>query len=246
MSDTRYSDEPDAENFGDDTDQEPQFGLVDVIEAFTAMRQEWRTQSRETRELSQSLAGVADGIAGLEQRLLGAAAKIQEVAAQASSDDESRRLADTIAEMDQHVLRAVQAVSRTSVAASKIDANALQALLMSDVQSLGAVRRWFARPLIHKIESSFKRWAEREAENRTEDTIAQGLQMLIDRVQRLMADQHIERIETFGQAFDGQTMNAIDVVETHGYPSGTVVEQLTPAYRHRGRLIKYAQVRIAK
>ena len=96
----------------------------------------------------------------------------------------------------------------------KSDAIALQALLTSDVHSLSAVRRWFARPLIQKIESSFKQWAEQEAERRAEDTITQGLQMLVDRVQRLMADQHIERIETVGQAFDGETMNAVDVVET--------------------------------
>ena len=40
----------------DDLDDIPEFGLVDVIEAFTAMRHEWRGQTREGRELAAAVA----------------------------------------------------------------------------------------------------------------------------------------------------------------------------------------------
>ena len=38
----------------------PQFGLLEVIEAFTAMRHEFRTQSREQRPLADSITAAAE------------------------------------------------------------------------------------------------------------------------------------------------------------------------------------------
>lgn len=250
MSEPRYSSEShlDPSDVDDDVlevEAEPQFGLVDVIEAFTAMRQEWRTQSRETRELSQSLETTTTVIADLEKRLFAAAGKIQEAATEATSDDASRRLAETIAEMDLHVVRAIRAVTRSSNTTSSFDASTLHSDLARDMQSLGAIGRWFARPLLRKFESTIKHWSNAQAAARRDDPVFLGLEMLVDRVERLMTDQHISRIETVGLLFDGETMNALEAIDA-GQPNGTVVEQLSPAYVWRGRVLKYAQVRISK
>ena len=40
----------------------PAFGLVDVIEAFTAMRHEYRGQTREGRELAESVRSAVERI----------------------------------------------------------------------------------------------------------------------------------------------------------------------------------------
>ncbi len=231
--------------FGDD---EPQFGLVDIIEAFTAMRQELRTQSRETRDLSQSLIETSGGIVEIEERLHAAAARIEAVAAESRSDEESRRMAETIAEIDQHVLRAVQAIQRISTttnAPPSPDTDALRSQLTAAVHSIGSLGRYFARPLITQFDAIVDQWQASQPQPKRDDATAQGLHMLVDRIERLMNDQHIERVETLGDTFDGETMNAIDAVASETHARGTVVEQLAPGYRHRGRVIKYAQVRIA-
>jgi molecular chaperone GrpE (heat shock protein) len=41
-------------------------------------------------------------------------------------------------------------------------------------------------------------------------------------------------------------MRAIGAVESVDCPSGHVVEQLAPAYRWQGRLLRFADVRVAK
>ena len=76
-----------------------------------------------------------------------------------------------------------------------------------------------------------------------DNATAKGLNMLVDRIARLMNDQHIERVETLGETFDGETMNTIDALPSELQSPGKVVEQLAPGYRYRGRVIKYAQVR---
>jgi hypothetical protein len=231
-----------------EVDDEPQFGLVDVIEAFTAMRQEWRNQSRESRELGLSLVETSCGIVEIEERLMAATAKIQEIAAESRCDEVSRRLAETIAEIDQHVLWAVHALHRASSAktpAREPNVASLRDRITIEIQSLGMIAQWCCRPLIDKLEKSISQWLQEEA-TRPEDSTSEGLQMLVDRIQRLMADQQIERVETVGTAFDGQSMNAVEAIHSSEHASGSVVEQLAPAYRWRGRLLKYAQVRIAK
>jgi molecular chaperone GrpE len=226
-------------------DDNESFGLIDVIESFTAMRHEWRTQALQCRQLGQDLANASGGIVEIEQRLLGAAAQLREVAARATSDDTSRRLAETIAEIDLSVLRAVTAVNRSSSGESpRIDTVSLKSQIANDMQSLGLFGRWFCRSLLTKLEATCDRWSE--TDDPQPDATRQGLQMLVDRVERLMADQQIERLESHGKTFDATTMNAIESVADNSVPRGTVVEQLAPAYTWQGRLIKYSQVRVAK
>jgi molecular chaperone GrpE len=238
--------EPKSDQDEPSLSDDQQFGLIDVIEAFTAMRQEWRGQSRETRAMVQTLEASRNDFVQLEQRLAGALTKIQVVAAEATSDETSRRLAETIAEMDQHILRAVNATSRTSLLNQlQFDTQSLQTEIAATVQQLGFIRRWFCRPALQQVDHVLSRWVQSQA-SRTDDASQRGLQMLVDRVQRLMQDQQIQRLETLGKPFDAETMNAIEAVSTSTAPTGSVVEQLSPGYTWCGRLIRYAQVRIAR
>lgn len=240
QGDQPYSDEDDLDAMVD-----PQFGLIDVIEAFTAMRQEWRNQSRETRSMAQSLESSRNDLSLVEQRLQNALTKIQDVAAAATNDDLSRRLADTIAEIDQHVVRVVNATSRAALAGqTRVDAQSLLDELAAQRRHWGFFQRWRYGPGLSQVESLVQRWVQSQG-NRADDPSQQGLQMLVDRVQRVMNDQQIQRIDTLGERFDAETMNAIEAVDSSTEPSGTVVEQLAPAYVWRGKLIRYAQVRIA-
>jgi molecular chaperone GrpE len=59
-----------------------------------------------------------------------------------------------------------------------------------------------------------------------------------------MNEHHIQRFDALGQAFDAETMNAIGTVESHEYPAGHVAEQLSPSYRWRENLLRFAEVRV--
>lgn len=231
---------------------EPQFGMIDIVESFTALRQEARTQVRENRELAKTLQQTTSQIEALERRLLGATDRVQQAVEQVSSDEEARRLAETIADIDHHVSRAVEAVLRVNRAPEDTsnagDVEKLQHDIQQRYAQLGPLARWFARGFLRDVQDAVEQSAGPSVQPppARQDPIQQGLEMVVQRIRRLMAQQHIRRIDTEGLPFDGGQMHAVDAIDSADHPSGHVVQQLQPAYTFRGTLIKFADVRVAK
>jgi molecular chaperone GrpE len=73
-----------------------------------------------------------------------------------------------------------------------------------------------------------------------------GLEMTARRVERALARHDLEPIEVHGRAFDPETTEVLEVVAAEGRPAGEVVEEVRRGYRWRGRVFRYAQVRVAK
>ncbi len=76
-----------------------------------------------------------------------------------------------------------------------------------------------------------------------------GLQMTARRVERTLAQQGLEPIDCVGRPFDPEAMEAMEAVEAvagSGQPPGTVIKELRRGYRWRGRVFRYAQVRVAR
>ena len=61
-----------------------------------------------------------------------------------------------------------------------------------------------------------------------------------------MQQQGLEAIPTVGERFDPERMEVIEVVADSGKPGGEVLEEVRRGYFWRGRLFRYAQVRVAK
>jgi molecular chaperone GrpE len=68
---------------------------------------------------------------------------------------------------------------------------------------------------------------------------------VLARLRRSMKELRIERIETQGQPFDANIMNAIGTIESSEYPSGHVAEQFSPGYRWQGQVLSFADVCVA-
>ena len=56
----------------------------------------------------------------------------------------------------------------------------------------------------------------------------------------------IERVDVLRQAFDAEIMRAVDVIEAPNISSAHVAEQIRPAYLWQGKVLCYADVRLAK
>jgi molecular chaperone GrpE len=76
--------------------------------------------------------------------------------------------------------------------------------------------------------------------------LAEGLRLARNRVTAALVRLGLEPVEAAGQPFDPETMEAIDVAAGTGQPGGTVVEVTRAGYRWRGKVFRYAQVRVAK
>jgi molecular chaperone GrpE (heat shock protein) len=78
------------------------------------------------------------------------------------------------------------------------------------------------------------------------DLFAEGFGLAIERLAELLATLGVERIETEGALFDPALMSAVAVDKRSDVPDGTVVEEVTPGYRHNGSVVRYADVRVAR
>ncbi|HQX51950.1 MAG TPA: nucleotide exchange factor GrpE [Planctomycetaceae bacterium] len=221
----------------DDFDDIPEFGLVDVIEAFTAMRHEWRGQTREGRELAAAVAASTTQIQHLENRL---AAQL----AVATSDEITRNLVNLIVDIDAHLSRAVEACAKYDKTHHRQQSDC-SAAIRDAFEQRNFLSRWLSRPLLRRTLEILNADAIQNTQPQTNPSI-EGLLLVVSRLRRMMAERNIKRLDFVGKPFDAETMNAVSVVESTQYPAGHVVEELSPAYLWRDQLLRFADVRVSK
>ena len=78
------------------------------------------------------------------------------------------------------------------------------------------------------------------------DALLVGYRMSLQRIDRALEQQELEVIECVGEPFDPETMEVAEVVREEGRTSTEVLQEIRRGYRWRGRLFRYAQVRVAK
>jgi molecular chaperone GrpE len=75
---------------------------------------------------------------------------------------------------------------------------------------------------------------------------ADGYAMSLRRVERVLPTFGLERVACQDRPFDPELMEVVEVVGDAGRPSGTVVEEVRPGYLWRGKVFRFAQVKVAR
>ncbi len=75
---------------------------------------------------------------------------------------------------------------------------------------------------------------------------ADGYAMSLRRVERLFPTLELEPLLFIGEAFDPEWMEVVEVVGETGEPAGIVFEDVRPGYRWRGKLLRFAQVKVTR
>jgi hypothetical protein len=89
----------------------------------------------------------------------------------------------------------------------------------------------------------------RESIARARDMLASvvtGYTMSVQRVERALRQQGLEPIPAAGQLFDPELMEVLEVVADSGRTSGEVVQEIRRGYLWKGRVFRFAQVRVAR
>jgi len=76
--------------------------------------------------------------------------------------------------------------------------------------------------------------------------VADGYALSLRRVDRLLPTWDVEAVRCTNEEFDPDLMEVVEVVADTGCEPGTVVEEVRPGYRWRGRLVRFAQVKVAR
>ena len=219
-------------------------GAMDIVEAFTALRHELKLQVRGGRELQQSL---LDSVQRLEQKVAAPPVAAPPVAAPpvvATSAPESRRMAEAIADIEESLQRAIESIVKKPAAART------EFHLLIRFDEMVSKAPWIAKVFAGKWLEDLRATLAHSItlgipSDAAQDSTHRGLELLLARVHRLMKQCEIERVCVLHQAFDAETMNAVDMIVDPTVPSTHVAQQLRPLYRWRNTTLRCAEVRIA-
>ncbi|MDZ7598405.1 MAG: nucleotide exchange factor GrpE [Desulfobacterales bacterium] len=123
-----------------------------------------------------------------------------------------------------------------------LDDAGLHALLLSLVELFERFKRVQERmrtPPATGWFPSHRRWAA------VWSALREGFDILNDHFQQLLQNQGVTVIGCKGRAFDPTLMKAVAVRQTASVPANTVLAQLSGGYSYRGRVLKFAEVKIA-
>ena len=76
--------------------------------------------------------------------------------------------------------------------------------------------------------------------------VIDGIKMVQKEFHRVLEDNGVIRIKTEGEKFDPHLHEALEIIETDKYPDGDIIEEARPGYTLNNRLIRPAQVKVAK
>jgi len=79
----------------------------------------------------------------------------------------------------------------------------------------------------------------------TLDATVAGVRLVYENLQKALADNGLEVIESKGEVFDPAIHQALMRQPTDGHPPGTVIEQVARGYRLRDRVLRPARVVVA-
>jgi molecular chaperone GrpE len=116
---------------------------------------------------------------------------------------------------------------------------------------LSGLAGWLARGALRRYRQEHEQqWQrQREASDRVRellDAMVAGYAMSLRRLERVLEQQNMESFKTVGQPFDPELMEAVEVVSGQNGGPGVVIDEIRRGYRWRGRVFRYAQVRVAK
>src|SRR5262249_54713870 len=77
-------------------------------------------------------------------------------------------------------------------------------------------------------------------------SLVTGYCMGLQRVERAFGQHGLEPILAAGTPFDPERMEVREAVENSGRPAGEVLEEVRRGYLWRGRVFRFAQVRVAR
>ena len=220
-------------------DAEPirDFGIIDLVEEFTALRHELKLQTKSGRGLSEQTETVL-------RRLAAGDRTVPIRRAQGGTGGMGRRqgAALGLADLDEALDRGRRVKSTGPEGRSRI----------SPRKSLeAALERASRQPVVDPPPTAslvpHERLIEivrRDGASRHGlfDSFLEGFGLIQKRLHRLMAAEQIEQIPCEGRAVDPELMTVIEVVDSHRQPAGTVTKELRRGYTWSGRVFRFAEV----
>lgn len=218
----------------------PAAGLLQVVEALTAMRHELKLQTRNGRSLEEA-------VQGARQSLDAAMRQFQSV--QAREEESARRAAQPLVEalvgLDESLARGMKALEITHRQLTEAAPQELWQSLEDQFRRLRWWRRW-----------RFRAWHARTQEHvaaamthvtRAElARLIEGYELIQSRIEQELQKQGVRRVITVDQRVDPTCMTVVEIADDEQALPETVIAELRPGYLWHQTVIRFAEVRAVK
>jgi molecular chaperone GrpE len=201
--------------------------LYSLWAAMTALTQEVKLQGRAFRQLSDTLAPVADLPATLPALLGNIGGH--------SDDSERERILQREAEQ-----RARQNVLDLLLDLRDRLQRGAKSVQEAEAGIAGARQSSWRTRLFGPGSEQIQRARE------TLGALEKGYNLGLDRLDQALSDFAVRLIPAMGLAFDPRSMNAVETEETSAAPDGTVLEVYRNGYEWNGKVYRPARVKVAK
>jgi molecular chaperone GrpE len=216
-----------------------EFGLIDLVEEFTALRQEVKLQTKSGRGLLEQTETTLSALRQAIEQFRSVEPKEAQAVWTAG-----KALAEALADLDEALGRGQREIERARNQIADVSIRTLEKAL----EDLHRSRSWIRRRLLRSYHNQVLDIVKRDGQSRHDlfDSFLEGFGLIQKRLRRVMAAERVERIPCEGNLVDPQRMTVLEVVELPDQPPGRVVKELRPGYTWRGRVIRYAEVQAVR
>ena len=216
-----------------------EFGIIDLIEEFTALRHEVKLQTKSGRGLSDQTELALEALKQAIDEIKSVVPRDAEAAWTAG-----KALAEGLADLDEALHRGEREIHRAREQIAELSPAALE----SKLDELYRKQSWIRRRLSSKYHDEVLAIVRRDSVNRRElfDAFLEGYGLIQKRLRRVMASEGVERVPCEGIPVNPELMTVLEVVDAPGEPAGNVVKELRRGYTWRGRVIRYAEVQAVR
>ena len=214
-------------------------GELDIVNEFTALRQDVKLQAKSAR-------GVVDRVEAAFDELRAATELMNthaSVAEQSAADHD--RFASALCDLDEAFQRGRHELRKaldTSSNCFGFDEAALGSDLDAEYSKLGWLAQRKMASYHQNVIAIIRKHLASSNQVQTITALLEGMQFLLTKLERVMADYQLSRIECQGQPIDPHCMNVVDVVDRPSLQAGTVVDEVRSGYRRGDKVFRVAHV----
>jgi molecular chaperone GrpE len=224
---------------GDDG-QRQEFGLIDLVKEFTALRQELKLETKSTRNLQEQAEALLPPLRQAIDHFRSVAPREEQAVWNAG-----KALAEGLATLDEALDRGRTQIEKARELLVDEQARALTAALDELLKS----QSWFRRRRFRRYHEQVMEVVRRDAQGPRRqwfESLLEGYGLMQNRLRRVMQAEDIERIDCLGRQVDPELMIVVEVVDDPDLPPHTVIEEVRSGYLWRGRVVRPAEVRASR